>query len=65
MPRIDINGISVAYELIRNGKNAIVPALGGYFSKDTPDLREKIGLFVSMPNLAPQILNFAKGYGHD
>lgn len=40
MPRIDINGISIAYELIGNGDKAITITPGGRFSKDTPGVRE-------------------------
>ena len=40
MPRIDINGISVAYELIGDGNKAITITPGGRFSKDTPGVRQ-------------------------
>lgn len=40
MPRIDINGISVAYELIGDGDKAITITPGGRFSKDTPGVRQ-------------------------
>lgn len=40
MPRIDINGISVAYELIGDGDKAITITPGGRFPKDTPGVRE-------------------------
>ena len=40
MPRIDINGISIAYELIGDGDKAITITPGGRFSKDTPGVRE-------------------------
>lgn len=39
MPRIDINGISIAYELIGEGDKAITITPGGRFSKDTPGVR--------------------------
>lgn len=40
MPRIDINGISIAYELIGDGDKAITITPGGRFPKDTPGVRE-------------------------
>lgn len=40
MPRITVNGISVAYELIGSGRNAITITPGGRFSKDTPGVRQ-------------------------
>jgi pimeloyl-ACP methyl ester carboxylesterase len=40
MPRVDINGISVAYELHGTGERAITVTPGGRFSKDTPGVRE-------------------------
>lgn len=40
MPRIEINGISIAYELIGDGDKAITITPGGRFSKDTPGVRE-------------------------
>lgn len=40
MPRIDINGVSIAYELIGDGEKAITITPGGRFSKDTPGVRE-------------------------
>jgi len=40
MPKIDVNGVGIAYEIIGNGsKNAIITP-GGRFSKDTPGVRE-------------------------
>lgn len=40
MPRIDINGISIAYELIGEGDKAITITPGGRFPKDTPGVRD-------------------------
>jgi pimeloyl-ACP methyl ester carboxylesterase len=40
MPRIDINGISIAYELIGEGEKAITITPGGRFPKDTPGVRQ-------------------------
>lgn len=40
MPRITIDGKSIAYELIGSGKNAITITPGGRFSKDTPGVRQ-------------------------
>jgi pimeloyl-ACP methyl ester carboxylesterase len=40
MPRLEINGISIAYELIGEGDKAITITPGGRFSKDTPGVRE-------------------------
>ena len=40
MPRIEINGISVAYELIGDGDKAITITPGGRFSRDTPGVRQ-------------------------
>ena len=40
MPRIDVNGLSIAYELIGEGDKAITITPGGRFSKDTPGVRE-------------------------
>jgi pimeloyl-ACP methyl ester carboxylesterase len=40
MPKIDVDGIGVAYELIGDGKKAAVITPGGRFSKDTPGVRE-------------------------
>jgi pimeloyl-ACP methyl ester carboxylesterase len=40
MPKIDVNGVGIAYEIIGDGsKNAIITP-GGRFSKDTPGVRE-------------------------
>jgi pimeloyl-ACP methyl ester carboxylesterase len=40
MPRIEIDGVSLAYELIGEGSKAITITPGGRFSKDTPGVRE-------------------------
>jgi pimeloyl-ACP methyl ester carboxylesterase len=40
MPRIDINGISIAYELIGEGEKAITITPGGRFPKETPGVRQ-------------------------
>jgi pimeloyl-ACP methyl ester carboxylesterase len=40
VPRIDINGISIAYELIGEGEKAITITPGGRFPKETPGVRQ-------------------------
>jgi pimeloyl-ACP methyl ester carboxylesterase len=40
MPRIDVNGVSIAYELIGEGEKAVTITPGGRFSKDTPGVRQ-------------------------
>lgn len=40
MPRVEIKGVSVAYELIGTGDKAITITPGGRFSKDTPGVRQ-------------------------
>jgi pimeloyl-ACP methyl ester carboxylesterase len=40
MPRIDINGLSIAYDLIGDGDRAITITPGGRFSRDTPGVRQ-------------------------
>lgn len=40
MARVDINGLSIAYEIIGAGRKAITITPGGRFSKDTPGVRE-------------------------
>ena len=40
MPKVDVGGIGVAYDLIGNGKKTAVITPGGRFSKDTPGVRE-------------------------
>jgi len=39
MPRIDINGIGIAYEIIGDGPKTAAITPGGRFSKDTPGVR--------------------------
>lgn len=43
MPRIDINGIGIAYDIIGEGDKTVAITAGGRFSKDTPGLRELAG----------------------
>jgi pimeloyl-ACP methyl ester carboxylesterase len=40
MPKVDVGGIGVAYDLIGDGKKTAVITPGGRFSKDTPGVRE-------------------------
>jgi pimeloyl-ACP methyl ester carboxylesterase len=40
VPHIQINGLSIAYELIGSGERTITITPGGRFSKDTPGVRE-------------------------
>lgn len=40
MPKIDVNGIGIAYDIIGDKGPGIVLTAGGRFSKDTPGLRE-------------------------
>lgn len=40
MPRIDVNGVSLAYDIIGSGNRAVAITPGGRFSKDTGGLRE-------------------------
>ena len=40
MPKIDVGGIGVAYDLIGEGEKTAVITPGGRFSKDTPGVRE-------------------------
>ena len=40
MPRIEINGLSIAYDLVGEGDKAITITPGGRFSRDTPGVRE-------------------------
>lgn len=40
MPKIDIDGIGIAYDIIGEGDKTIAITAGGRFSKDTPGLRE-------------------------
>jgi len=39
MPRIDVNGIGIAYDIIGDGPKTAVVTPGGRFSKDTPGVR--------------------------
>jgi pimeloyl-ACP methyl ester carboxylesterase len=39
MPKIEVNGIGIAYEIIGDGKRSAIITPGGRFSKDTPGLR--------------------------
>ena len=39
MPRIEINGLSIAYDIIGEGDRAITITPGGRFSRDTPGVR--------------------------
>lgn len=40
MPRIDVNGIGIGYELIGDGPRSAIITPGGRFSKETPGVRE-------------------------
>jgi pimeloyl-ACP methyl ester carboxylesterase len=40
MARIDVNGLSIAYEIIGNGKKNAIITPGGRFSKETPGVKE-------------------------
>lgn len=40
MPKIDVNGLGIAYDIIGDRGTGIVITAGGRFSKDTPGLRE-------------------------
>src|SRR5215510_6933403 len=40
MPKVEVNGIGIAYELIGDGPKTIAITHGGRFSKDTPGIRE-------------------------
>jgi pimeloyl-ACP methyl ester carboxylesterase len=40
MPKVDVGGIGVAYDLVGDGKKTAVITPGGRFSKDTPGVRE-------------------------
>jgi pimeloyl-ACP methyl ester carboxylesterase len=40
MPKVDVGGIGVAYDLIGDGRKTAVITPGGRFSKDTPGVRE-------------------------
>jgi pimeloyl-ACP methyl ester carboxylesterase len=43
MPRIDVNGIGIAYEIVGDGARSAAITPGGRFSKDTPGVRELAG----------------------
>lgn len=43
MPRIEINGLSIAYDLIGDGDKAITITPGGRFTRETPGVRELAG----------------------
>jgi pimeloyl-ACP methyl ester carboxylesterase len=40
MPKVEVGGIGIAYDLIGDGKKTAVITPGGRFSKDTPGVRE-------------------------
>ncbi|MCX7865068.1 MAG: alpha/beta hydrolase [Novosphingobium sp.] len=40
MPRIDINGLAIGYEIIGNGSKTAIITPGGRFSKETPGVRD-------------------------
>jgi pimeloyl-ACP methyl ester carboxylesterase len=40
MPRIDVNGIGLAYEIIGEGERSAIITPGGRFAKETPGVRE-------------------------
>lgn len=40
MPKVDVKGIGIAYDIVGDGKKTIAITAGGRFSKDTPGLRE-------------------------
>lgn len=40
MPRIDVNGIGIAYEVIGQGPRSAIITPGGRFAKETPGVRE-------------------------
>jgi pimeloyl-ACP methyl ester carboxylesterase len=43
MPKLDIDGIGIAYDIIGEGDRTIAITAGGRFSKDTPGIRELAG----------------------
>lgn len=43
MPKINVNGIAIAHEILGTGDRGIVITAGGRFSKDSPGLRELAG----------------------
>ncbi|MBV8804319.1 MAG: alpha/beta hydrolase, partial [Sinobacteraceae bacterium] len=40
MPRKNVNGIDIAYEIVGDGKRSAIITPGGRYSKDTPGVRE-------------------------
>ncbi len=44
MPKVDVNGIGIAYDIIGEGEKTVALTAGGRFSKDTPGLRELAGI---------------------
>jgi pimeloyl-ACP methyl ester carboxylesterase len=40
MPKVEVNGIGIAYEIVGDGDRAAIVTPGGRFSKDSPGLRE-------------------------
>lgn len=44
MPRIEINGLSIAYDLIGDGPKTMTITPGGRFSRETPGVRELAGV---------------------
>jgi pimeloyl-ACP methyl ester carboxylesterase len=40
MPKIEVNGLNIAYELIGDGDRTAIITAGGRYSKDSPGLRE-------------------------
>ena len=40
MPKIDVNGVGIAYEIIGNGSKHAIITPGGRFSKDSPGVRD-------------------------
>jgi len=40
MPRIDVNGIGIAYDIIGDGQQTAIITPGGRFTKDTPGVRQ-------------------------
>lgn len=43
MPRVDVDGIGIAYDIIGDGDRRIAITAGGRYSKDAPGLRELAG----------------------
>ena len=40
MPKIDVNGIGIAYDIIGDGEQSAIITPGGRFTKDTPGVRQ-------------------------